>query len=169
MTGAGWVANMFSRDVRVEDYVGGGENGKDTANGIAALQPPSAEEYAHLPPQFQPTAQAIVNYRCHLAVMAQCQTPQQSEACSSTCAELSDAVRKELRGAVGGAGNGLDVEEDDHREAYAQLFKDLEEADQVRKRLVAAMMAAKQQSKRDGNSGARAPITPHNLAHHRVG
>ena len=166
MTWSGWVANLFSKDVQVEDYVGGYEDGKDTANGIAALQlqPPtaSAEEYAHLPPQFQATAQAVVNYRCHLAVLAQCQTPQQSEACASTCAELSDAVRRELRGAVGGAGNGLDVEEDAHREAYAQLFRDLEEADQVRKRLVAAMMAAQQQSKRGGNSGARASTTPHN-------
>ena len=162
MTWSGWVANMFSKDGQVEDYVGGNENGKDTTNGIAALQPPSAEEYAHLPPQFQPAAQAVVNYRCHLAVLAQCQTPEQSEACASTCAELSDAVRRELRGAVGGAGNGLDLEEDSHREAYAQLFRDLEEADQVRKRLVVAMMAARQQSKRGGNSGARASITPHN-------
>ena len=160
MTWSGWVANLFSKDVKVEDYVGGNDDGKDTTNGLAALQPPSAEEYAHLPPQFQPAARAVVNYRCHLAVLAQCPTPEQSEACSATCAELSDAVRRELRGAVGGAGNGLDVEEDGHREAYAQLFQDLEEADQVRKRLVAAM-GARQHSKRDGNS-ARAPITPHN-------
>ena len=191
MTWSGWVANMLSKDVKVEDYVG--NNGTSSSNSrnqsaarmsgkdpSAMMQPPSADAYAHLPPQFQPAAQAVVNYRCNLAVLAQCQTPQQVEACSSTCMELSNAVRKELRKAVGdGGGNGfLDMEEGRDREACEKLLKDLEEADQVKKRLVVAATAQRpqqqqqqqqQQSKQGGNSNgnahnraARAPITPHN-------
>ena len=176
MTWSGWVANMFSKDVKVEDYVGNNGNNSSAASSMSGkdtMQPPSADEYAHLPSQFQPAAQAMVNYRCNLAVLAQCQTPQQTEACSSTCMELSNAVRKELRKAVGGDGGNefLDMEEGRDREAYEKLLKDLEEADQVKKRLVMAANQPQQQQSKLGSIGngnthnraaARAPITPHN-------
>jgi len=170
MTWSGWVANMFSRDVNVEDYVGSRNDNVPNGANVHGVST-TGDEYAHLPPPFQPAAQAVVNYRCHLAVLAQCQTPQEVGACSSTCAELSAAVRRELR-SLGENGNGfLDMEEGRDREAYELLLKDLEEADQVKKKLVAAIQQRHQQqagnvrssnsNRRDGG-GARAPITPHN-------
>jgi len=153
---------MFTKDVRSSDYVqpngttgavGGGLG--DISNGNVR---PSVDEYEHLPPKFQPAAQAIINYRCNLALLGQCQTPEQRTACGTTCRELSGNVTRELRKI-----NGLDMEGEE-RVAYDALVKDLGEAEEVRKVLM-AQSASPARAVGNGSTSSnngRTPLTPHN-------
>ena len=161
MTWSGWVANMFSKDIKASDYVrnsdGRYRTGSRAVTGAAGINiQPSAEEYQHFPPKFQPAAQAVVNYRCNLAILAQCQTPAQLVACGTTCNELSSNVSKELRKI-----NGLDMNGED-KLAYDTLVKDLGEAEEVRRMLMEQSASSAEACNGSEGRCSRAPLTPHN-------
>ncbi|CAB9524885.1 expressed unknown protein [Seminavis robusta] len=118
MTWSGWVANIFSTDVkRQQDGTAQQQQGNDT------LVP---SVYEDAPPVCRDAAQAVQNYNANLKVLTTCETDEQLETCHLICENMYRVALTEINKLLSTTTTSEAMDMDETSRVFVQkLQKDL--------------------------------------------
>jgi Fascin domain len=125
MTWAGWVANMFAKELKPPS------ESDSTATSTEALVP---SFYDHAPPSCRDAAQAVQNYHANLKVLAACETTEQTETCHLICENMYGVALTRLNKLLS-AQEDLDPTAQSFCQTLKQDLTNLRSRQQIKKRM----------------------------------